>query len=102
MIKISGLVASRAVILLVKPARPSIFSINKPAGIRALQWFLDAVANGNAGTGFDLRFNLRRNTKCAFRAGEGPRTFGFFMFNLCPEYRSTVASAQLALGNFIG
>jgi len=38
---------------------------------------VSGVATGNGGGGFDLRFNLSRKTRCAFRLGEAPWTVGF-------------------------
>jgi hypothetical protein len=37
---------------------------------------ISGVVTGNGGGGFDLRFNLSRNTRCAFRLGEPPLTLG--------------------------
>src|SRR5438045_6917745 len=38
---------------------------------------VSGFATGKGGGGFDLRFNLSRNARCAFRLGEAPRTVGF-------------------------
>jgi len=56
---------------------------------------------GHAGAGFDFRFNFSPNARCAFRPGEGPRTFGFLM-SILDNGRSNRALTQLARGSFIG
>jgi hypothetical protein len=56
---------------------------------------------GNGGAGFDLRFSLSSNASWAFRLGNGPRTFGFFISTLL-DCRSGKVPAQLADGRFIG
>jgi len=70
-------------------------------GLSPLGFFPDSPRLGHAGAGFDLRFSLSRNAKWAFLAGEGPRTFGFFM-SMFAECRSTTELAQLAHPSFIG
>jgi len=63
--------------------------------------FPTRTGRGHAGAGFDLRFNFSRNARCAFRPGDGPRTFGFFM-SILVNCRSSPALAQLARVSFIG
>ena len=59
------------------------------------------AGRGQAGAGFDLRFNFSHNARCAFRPGDGPRTFGFFI-SISVNCRSSPALAQLARVSFIG
>jgi hypothetical protein len=42
-------------------------------------FFRAGLSMGNGGGGFDLRFNLSRKARCAFRLGVGPRASGFCM-----------------------
>ena len=66
--------------------------------------FMARPGAGHAGTGFDLRFSFSRNAKCAFRAGEGPRTFGFFMSILLIVVQpciGAIGAAQLHRLNFV-
>lgn len=49
------------------------------------------LLEGSGGAGFDLRFNFSPSARCAFRDGDGPRTFGFSM----GKYRLAGPGGQL-------
>ena len=83
----------------VKPRLPAQIALTKDTGryARLLRPRLtgsgrvSGAATGNGGGGFDLRFNLSRNTRCAFRPGEAPRTDGFSISALISRHFASLA-----------
>ncbi len=79
--KISGFTESAAAIFVVSPGRcssPAMFNFLF-GGADVTPLLLVGLPIGNGGGGLKSRFNFSRKARCAFRLGDGPRTFGFFM-----------------------
>jgi hypothetical protein len=97
MINTSGLLASRAAILSVKPGKSSFVGICFEA-LTACNNFPRRIGHGGAGLGFAIHFFSQRQVRLSVGRWSADLRF----LHSSPDCRSSAAFAQLAPANFIG